>query len=1158
MTPIFHYSAIQTFSDKKSIADRSSHLVWPVHILFFVALCFFAFSGAYGQNSDGVPTVELTQPEIEDKIEGIREEDGLDEETRKKLVNIYKKALNRLEEAQKYVQKTEEYKNQIEQAPSSISDIKNQLDEPVKKPDIDVPPDASLTHLQTKLSQAEANLAEAESHLNELKNESSRRPQRRTQIPGIQANIRKQLKEISDQLSSVPPDDASMPLVTAQHTLLKARKRALENKLDALQKELASYDVRKELLPLRIDLASRQVQLATEKVNQWHKIAEHRREQNAKKAVKKAAEAKKAAATAPLPIRKLAAENEKVTSQFVGPNSLPKKIAQAEDKLQQSRARQTSLESEFENVREKVETVGLSGAVGRLLLKKRADLPQVETYRRQIRRRENKISEVQFKLIELEERRTKLAVLDPRINDIINGLPSSVSSERREQLAGQAVKLLKTRRELLDSLIRDYDTYFSTLVELDTTQRKLVETARGFSSYIRRHILWVQSHPPLSYQSFPKAWEGLQWSATPSRWKGLLTGLWSDVRRHVFIYLTFLVFFLLLVCIRPHLRRRLEKLSEELHSASTDTLAHTPRALVHTLLIAIPAPVCALFLAWRLNVSVDSTTFSIFVAGGLEAVGYGGLFLSIIHALCRPNGLAIEHFRMPEECPAHLRRHLHWFALLFLPAIFLAYAFHNQPNAIWTESAGRIAYLVSTGALLVFLAVVFKPGGDLTQNIFRRNQEGYFYRSRFIWYGLLLVIPACLIIAASLGYYYSAMRLANRFHLTLMLVSVVALCHYLTVRWITQSRRRIAVERIKKKRAEAEQQAEEGEEGTEKEVQPEQPEEDLYSLSMQTRRFIQVALGCVFLGGMWVIWNEALPALGILEQVRLWSVSAGAGAEVIHITLANLFLTLIVFALAIVGARNIPGLLEMALLQRLPVDRGIRFAIRTLCRYILVIIGVVLAAAQLGVGWSRVQWLVAAMGVGLGFGLQEIFGNFISGLIILFERPMRVGDTVTVGDVFGTVTKIRIRATTIQQWDRKELIVPNKEFITGRLINWTLSDTILRLEFPVGIAYGSDIDLAEKCLYEVADQNENVSDDPPPRVIFKAFGGSSLQFELRLFIPDLDHYAETWHQINREIDRAFREADITIAFPQQDVHLDFADKDLAERIQPVTRDKEQE
>ena len=177
------------------------------------------------------------------------------------------------------------------------------------------------------------------------------------------------------------------------------------------------------------------------------------------------------------------------------------------------------------------------------------------------------------------------------------------------------------------------------------------------------------------------------------------------------------------------------------------------------------------------------------------------------------------------------------------------------------------------------------------------------------------------------------------------------------------------------------------------------------------------------------------------------------------------------------------------------------------------------------------------MTVGLGFGLQEIFANFISGLIILFEQPIRVDDVVTVAEVTGKVTKIRIRATTIRMWDERELIMPNKEFITGTLINWTLSDTVMRRDFAVGIAYGSDIRKAERLLYEVAAANPLVLKDPPPVVIFKSFGASSLDFELRVFLSGMENNVPVWHSINCAIDDAFRKAGIEIAFPQQDIHI---------------------
>jgi len=288
----------------------------------------------------------------------------------------------------------------------------------------------------------------------------------------------------------------------------------------------------------------------------------------------------------------------------------------------------------------------------------------------------------------------------------------------------------------------------------------------------------------------------------------------------------------------------------------------------------------------------------------------------------------------------------------------------------------------------------------------------------------------------------------------------------------------------------------------------------------------------LLLFGIWYIWDDVLPALAMIGRHPLWTLSNEQ-----QITLGALGTALLVAILTVIVARNVPGLLEIVILRRLPIDRGVRFAIITICRYLLVIIGLVIAFTEIGIGWSKIQWLIAAMTVGLGFGLQEIFANFVSGLIILFEQPIRVDDIVTVGDVTGRVTTIKIRATTIRMADERELIMPNKEFITGTLINWTLSDAVVRRDFPVGIAYGSDIRKAERLLYEIAGSNPRILKNPPPVVIFKGFGASSLDFELRVYFCGMENFVPVWHGVNCAIDDAFRQAGIEIAFPQQDVHI---------------------
>ena len=279
--------------------------------------------------------------------------------------------------------------------------------------------------------------------------------------------------------------------------------------------------------------------------------------------------------------------------------------------------------------------------------------------------------------------------------------------------------------------------------------------------------------------------------------------------------------------------------------------------------------------------------------------------------------------------------------------------------------------------------------------------------------------------------------------------------------------------------------------------------------------------------GLWLVWTPVIPALSILNNITI------KGA----VNLGDILFAVLILLITFFIGRNLPGLLEIAILQKLPLQAGVSFAVTSITKYIISIIGIVIAFDAIGIGWAKVQWLVAAVTVGLGFGLQEIFANFVSGLIILFERPIRVGDIVSVGTVNGKVTRIRMRATTITDWDRRELLVPNKEFITSQLINWTLSDPITRVVIPVGIAYGSDTQKARDLLLQVAQNSPLVLDDPKPQAIFRRFGESSLDFELRVFIPDRDRWPKLMHEMHTNIDQAFRAANIEIAFPQRDIHV---------------------
>jgi len=327
--------------------------------------------------------------------------------------------------------------------------------------------------------------------------------------------------------------------------------------------------------------------------------------------------------------------------------------------------------------------------------------------------------------------------------------------------------------------------------------------------------------------------------------------------------------------------------------------------------------------------------------------------------------------------------------------------------------------------------------------------------------------------------------------------------------------------------------------------------ENLADLSEETRQLLNAAAIVVALSMLYFLWAPILPVLETMSAITLWTsnLMVDGQATVHRITLEIVVFVVLLVGVTVYAARKLPALVELVLRSRTDVSAGTRYTVSTLLNYIILGVGILVALSRLGLDWSKLQWLVAALGVGIGFGLQEVVANFICGLIILFERPIRVGDIITVGDQDGMVTRIRIRATTIRDWDNKELLIPNKEIITGRLLNWSLSDSRLRLTVPVGVAYGSDAVLALKILGETVAADKRILADPAPSIIFSDFGDNSLNLVSRFYIDNLDNLWPVKTELQLEIYRRFAEAGIVIAFPQRDVHLG-SEKPLRISIEP--------
>ena len=233
----------------------------------------------------------------------------------------------------------------------------------------------------------------------------------------------------------------------------------------------------------------------------------------------------------------------------------------------------------------------------------------------------------------------------------------------------------------------------------------------------------------------------------------------------------------------------------------------------------------------------------------------------------------------------------------------------------------------------------------------------------------------------------------------------------------------------------------------------------------------------------------------------------------------------------------IQKLLMDEVLARRRVEKGNRVSIARLVHYVFIFVGFVLALLVLGFEFTKLTIMLSALGVGIGFGLQSVVNNFVSGLILLFERPVRVGDFIELGGKWAEIKNICLRATTVQTLDQADVIIPNADLVANQVINWTLSNRRVRLIIPVGVAYGSDISLVMETLMTCAIESSKVVKIPEPQVLYLSFGESSLDFELRVWVWDAEERLRVISELHQAIDRSFREAKIEIAFPQRDLHV---------------------
>lgn len=794
-----------------------------------------------------------------------------------------------------------------------------------------------------------------------------------------------------------------------------------------------------------------------------------------------------------------------------------------------------NLQQTQRNIEEQISSLQGTLVLSRIINKQRQSLPQDKV----IKGLSKQIADLRVRVFDISEFKDSLVDTQAYISKLESREKTTFTDAEKAQLE----EILQTRSKTLSELLKLLNNQLNLSINIELNQQQVKTISDALQQKLQQQSFWVKSNSEMDLEWFTR-FPGLAGYELTEISKKLDFSNWKDnlgLAGLLIGGLSLLTFFIR----RQHdrIKQKLTKINNSMLTVPTDSQWNTPMAIFWTVVLCLPSTFMFLivFVLVTYICFLDPTEVW---PWGLKMAFYW-LYFAFMLAMLRPNGIAYRHFNMPQSSNAVFRKilkHSVWvIGLLLNTSIF--------NNA--TEYG--IAYDVIGQAMtvLVLLSVLFVVVPGFRMGIATYQKAASYRRdAKPMLLGLvrilLVLAPIALIVLIVMGYYYTASQIIEHLVASYFAIVTWIIIRNMVYRGFNVSSRRLSYRRLQEKRALAQAKTQAQQNGQEQTVETEDSalvlQDDAISVSdikNQMLKITDLVLWTALFGLLYWVWSDLVTVAYYLKEITLWqqATTTEAGTVMESITLLNLLVAMIVLIVTYILVKNLGGLLETLVFSNLNLSQGTPYTITTIFTYLLIIIGASIAFASLGMSWSKLQWLFTALSVGLGFGMQEIFGNFVSGIIILFERPVRVGDMVTIGSFNGTVSKIRIRATTLIDNDRKEVIVPNKAFITERVVNWALTSSMTRLVISVGVAYGSDLELVKRLLLQAAEENEAVLKDPAPAAYFLTFGASTLDHELRVYVGQLSDRIRTIDALNRRIDELFMANNIEIAFNQLDIFI---------------------
>ena len=794
-----------------------------------------------------------------------------------------------------------------------------------------------------------------------------------------------------------------------------------------------------------------------------------------------------------------------------------------------------NLQQTQRNIEEQISSLQGTLVLSRIINKQRQSLPQDKV----IKGLSKQIADLRVRVFDISEFKDSLVDTQAYISKLESREKTTFTDAEKAQLE----EILQTRSKTLSELLKLLNNQLNLSINIELNQQQVKTISDALQQKLQQQSFWVKSNSEMDLEWFAR-FPGLAGYELTEISKKLDFSNWKDnlgLAGLLIGGLSLLTFFIR----RQHdrIKQKLTKINNSMLTVPTDSQWNTPMAIFWTVVLCLPSTFMFLivFVLVTYICFLDPTEVW---PWGLKMAFYW-LYFAFMLAMLRPNGIAYRHFNMPQSSNAVFRKilkHSVWvIGLLLNTSIF--------NNATEYGIAYDVIGQAMTVLVLVSVLFVVVPGFRMGIATYQKAAS-YKRDAKPMLLGLvrilLVLAPIALIVLIVMGYYYTATQIIEHLVASYFAIVTWIIIRNMVYRGFNVSSRRLSYRRLQEKRALAQAKAQAQQNGQEQTVETEDSalvlQDDAISVSdikNQMLKITDLVLWTALFGLLYWVWSDLVTVAYYLKEITLWqqATTTEAGTVMESITLLNLLVAMIVLIVTYILVKNLGGLLETLVFSNLNLSQGTPYTITTIFTYLLIIIGASIAFASLGMSWSKLQWLFTALSVGLGFGMQEIFGNFVSGIIILFERPVRVGDMVTIGSFNGTVSKIRIRATTLIDNDRKEVIVPNKAFITERVVNWALTSSMTRLVISVGVAYGSDLELVKRLLLQAAEENEVVLKDPAPAAYFLTFGASTLDHELRVYVGQLSDRIRTIDALNRRIDELFMANNIEIAFNQLDIFI---------------------